>query len=253
VLLTRATELPESTREQLIRLSPSRVVIVGGTGAISEAVQSAVQSAVPAASVVRRFGDTRYETAAAVSSDLFTPGVQRVYVATGLSAPDALAAAAAAGGFGAPVLLVPGTGTSAGVPDAVAAELARLQPSQILVMGGPAAVTAEVYDQIAAAAPGASISRVAGATRYETAAKLAAPCASGRLLVATGAQFADALAGATVAGRAGCPMLLVPPTGWDPAIDTAMASLGSTTVTIFGGPAAVPYAVESRLAQSFPF
>jgi subtilisin family serine protease/putative cell wall-binding protein len=253
VLLTRAGELPTSTREQLQRLAPSRVVIVGGTGAISAAVASAVQTAVPSATVTRRFGDTRYETAAAVSANLFTPGVSRVYVATGLSAPDALAAASAAGGFGAPVLLVPGSGPNAGVPTAVATELARLQPTQIIVMGGTAAVSGAVFNQIAAAAPGASISRVAGATRYETAAKLAAPCASGRLFVATGAQFADALAGATVAGRSGCPMLLVPPTGWDAAIDTALSALGSTTVTILGGPAAVPYTVESRLAFRFPF
>jgi hypothetical protein len=75
VLLTRAGELPTSTREQLQRLAPSRVVIVGGTGAISAAVASAVQTAVPSATVTRRFGDTRYETAAAVSANLFTPGV----------------------------------------------------------------------------------------------------------------------------------------------------------------------------------
>lgn len=253
VLLTRATELPASTRDQLQRLAPSRVVIVGGTGAIAESVATAVQQAVPSATVTRRFGDTRYETAAAVSANLFIPGVARVYVATGLSAPDALAAASAAGGFGAPVLLVPGSGPSAQVPTAVATELARLQPAQVIVMGGTAAVTGAVFDQIAAAVPGSTISRVAGTTRYETAAKLAAPCASGRLFVATGAQFADALAGATVAGRSGCPMLLVPPTGWDTAIDTALLALGSTTVTILGGPAAVPYTVESRLAFRFPF
>lgn len=253
VLLTKSNELPVSTRDQLQRLAPSRVVIVGGTGAVSAAVATAVQQAVPSATVTRRFGDTRYETAATVSANLFAPGVARVYVATGLSAPDALAAAAAAGGFGAPVLLVPGSGPAAQVPTAVATELARLQPAQIIVMGGTAAVGGAIYEAIASAAPGAMISRVSGATRYETAAKLAAPCASGRLFVATGAQFADALAGATVAGRSGCPMLLLPPTGWDAAIDTALSALGSTTVTILGGPAAVPYTVESRLAFSFPF
>jgi putative cell wall-binding protein len=253
VLLARANELPASTIQELQRLTPSRVVIVGGTSAISASVATAIQQAVPGATVTRRFGESRYETAAEVSANLFTPGVSRVYVATGLSAPDALAAASAAGGFGAPVLLVPGSGPAAGVPTAVAAELARLQSSQVIVMGGTAAVTAAVFNQITAAVPGATVSRIAGATRYETAAKLAAPCASGRLFVATGAQFADALAGATVAGRSGCPMLLVPPTGWDAAIDTALSALGSTTVTIFGGPAAVPYSVDSRLALSFPF
>jgi subtilisin family serine protease/putative cell wall-binding protein len=253
VLLTRAGELPAATAQQLARLAPARVVIVGGTGAVSGAVENAVRAAVPSATVQRRSGPTRYETAVQVSAVSFAPGVAEVFIATGLAAPDALAAAAAAGGVGAPVLLVPGSGPNAGLPGAVAAELARLAPGQIRVMGGTAAVSGAVFNEIVAAAPTAVVTRISGATRYETASRLAGPCPSGRLLVATGVQFADALAGATVAGREGCSLLLVPPTGWDGAIDTALARVGANSMTILGGPAAVPYPVESRLAFSLPF
>ena len=252
VLLTKAGELPASTIQQLTRLAPSRVVIVGGTGAVSAAVENQVREVVPSASVQRRFGATRYETAVQVSAASFAPGIAEVFIATGLAAPDALAAAAAAGGVGAPVLLVPGSGLSAELPAAVADELARLTPGRIRVMGGTAAVSGAVFDAIVAAAPTASVTRVSGATRYETAARLAVSCASGRVLVATGVQFADALAGATVAGRDGCSLLLVPPTGWDAAIDTALSQIGASAITILGGPAAVPYPIESRLAFNVP-
>lgn len=52
-------------------------------------------------------------------------------------------------------------------------------------------ITAEVR----AAAPGAAVTRVAGADRYETAAELAAEYGdlTGNVVVATGADFADAL------------------------------------------------------------
>jgi putative cell wall-binding protein len=252
VLLTRAGELPSATIQQLTRLAPARVVIVGGLGAVSASVENQVRSTVPSATVQRRFGQTRYETAVQVSAASFAPGVAEVFIATGLSAPDALAAAAAAGGVGAPVLLVPGSGPSAGLPAVVAAELARLAPGNVRVMGGTAAVSGAVYNQIVAAAPTAAVTRVSGATRYETAARLAVPCGSGRLLVATGLQFADALAGATVAGRDGCSLLLVPPTGWDSAIDAALSQVGASAITILGGPAAVPYPIESRLAFNLP-
>jgi putative cell wall-binding protein len=59
-----------------------------------------------------------------------------VYVAYGLNFPDALGAAAAAAVAGGPVLLV----QSDSVPSATVNELRRLDPSQIVVVGGPAVI-----------------------------------------------------------------------------------------------------------------
>jgi len=69
-----------------------------------------------------------------------------VYIATGLNFPDALAGAAAAGSLGAPLLLV--TGTT--VPAPTAAELARLKPGRIVILGGPGAVSDDVASQLRA-------------------------------------------------------------------------------------------------------
>ena len=88
----------------------------------------------------RLSGSDRYATAAAISAG-WGPGVPVVYIATGLNFPDALAGAAAAGTLGAPLLLV--TGTT--VPAPTAAELARLKPGRIVILGGPGAVSDAVF------------------------------------------------------------------------------------------------------------
>jgi hypothetical protein len=87
--------------------------------------------------VTRLWGPDRYTTAAALSAATFGAGVPVVYVATGQNYPDALTASAAAGKAGAPVLLVAGTS----IPASIAAELTRLHPGRIVVVGGPASVS----------------------------------------------------------------------------------------------------------------
>ncbi|MBW3661640.1 MAG: cell wall-binding repeat-containing protein [Actinobacteria bacterium] len=51
--------------------------------------------------------------------------------------PDAIAAGAASAATGAPLLLVPSDGS---VPTSVSAELSRLRPTSLTVVGGPAAI-----------------------------------------------------------------------------------------------------------------
>jgi hypothetical protein len=87
-----------------------------------------------------------------------------VYVATGENFPDALGAAAAAAVQGGPVLLV----RKGSIPSETAAELSRLSPDVIYVVGGTAVITDSVVSQLGAYA--ATVTRVAGANRYATAA-----------------------------------------------------------------------------------
>lgn len=139
VLLTERDSLPVSTSAELARLSPNRVVILGGTAAVSQQVAGAVSSAVPGVTVTRISGPDRFATAASLSSSTFSPGVPVVYIATGRAFPDALASGPLAVSAGGPVLLVDG----ASVPPSVADEIRRLKPQRIVVLGGTAAIPAE--------------------------------------------------------------------------------------------------------------
>ncbi len=137
LLLTDPDVLPSVTRNELERLGPGEIVVLGGTGAVSEAVEAQLSAIAPTR---RLAGTDRYATAVAASQDAFPTGAKRVYVAVGTDFPDALAGGAAAGVAGGPVLLV----RSDSIPSVVASELARLAPSEIVVLGGIGVVTPDV-------------------------------------------------------------------------------------------------------------
>ncbi|HZM73936.1 MAG TPA: cell wall-binding repeat-containing protein, partial [Candidatus Polarisedimenticolia bacterium] len=82
-----------------------------------------------------------YATAVAISAASYGPGVPVAYITSGLGFADALAGAPVAGRDGGPLLLVPNTS----IPASVAAELTRLAPARIVVLGGTASVSAAVF------------------------------------------------------------------------------------------------------------
>ena len=63
VLLTGPTSLSATTTTSLQSLQPTQVLVVGGTGVVSDAVLAAVNSTVPTATVTRVSGLDRFATA----------------------------------------------------------------------------------------------------------------------------------------------------------------------------------------------
>ena len=114
--------------------------------------------------VFRIEGPNRYATAVEVSRAIAQPPQEVVYVASGTNYPDALAAGPAAARAKAPLLLVAPNAVS---PEVIA-ELKRLEPSEIRIVGGPNAVSEDVAATLKEAT-GAEITRIAGDDRYETA------------------------------------------------------------------------------------
>jgi putative cell wall-binding protein len=200
----------------------------------------------PASYVKRLAGPDRYATAAAVSAEVFSDpsAVDTVFVATGSNFPDALGAAAAAGHVGAPVLLVGDT-----VPGATAAELNRLNPTNIYVVGGPAVVSDSVVASLGAFG---AVDRLAGSNRYATAAAVSAsvfvnPASVDAAFVATGSNFPDALGAAAAAGHLGSPVLLVGATVPGATAAELLRLNPLTTVYIAGGTSVVSNAVAAAL------
>ena len=136
LLLVEPDVLPSETRAEIERLGVRDVVILGGEGAVGAAVERALRDVV-SGSVERRAGADRYATAAAVTAGFDDAG--DVFVATGTDFPDGLAAGPAAVARDNPLLLT----STAGLPAATAAELRRLSPSRLLLLGGEAAVSEE--------------------------------------------------------------------------------------------------------------
>lgn len=202
---------------------------------------------------LRISGTTRYGTAAALSADGWPLGAGTVLLATGENWPDALASAPLAQKLGAPLLL----SASNTLPPDTAAELERLAPDEIVILGGDAAISAGVANAAAAAAAAAGVSparvrRIAGEDRYETAALIAAEVgvpADGRVAVVSGSSPADAVSISAYAGARSIPILLTIPSRLSTAtadFKTAHADTWRSTLVI-GGTAAVPEAVSAAL------
>lgn len=195
--------------------------------------------------VPRVAGSDRYATATALSGTAFGAGVPVVYVATGATFPDALAGAPAARLGGGPILLV----EKGSVPTATAAELTRLKPGRIVVLGGPNAVAESVIDALDAHTAG-TVTRVAGADRYATAAAISSSAFTSASLVyvVTGENYPDALAAGTVAAAARAPLLLVR-AGSVPAPTLAeLGRLDPNRIVIVGSTGVVGNGVATQLA-----
>jgi putative cell wall-binding protein len=199
ILLTRRDALPQVVLDEIARLDPDQAVILGETGAVSQAVvDQLVAAGIPAGEIRRLGGADRYETAyeIAIALDAETPwDTDTVFVATGEDFPDALAGGSFAGMRGSPIVLV----RRDEVPQATSDVLADLPAiAESYVLGGEGVVSLSV----AARFPDSE--RLAGPDRYATSRAIAdaasewladegAPAPVG-LGVATGENFPDALA-----------------------------------------------------------
>jgi putative cell wall-binding protein len=199
--------------------------------------------------LARWSGATRYETATSVSREAYPEGSRSVVVASGETWPDALAAAPLAGALDAPVLLT----LSAVLAPETRAEIERLGATDAYIIGGTGAVSQSAETALRAIG-GMRVTRLGGATRYETALEVARkvreiePGSSSEVLLCTGAEFADALSASQLAARDRAPILLIRP-GKDPqrAVD-AVRSAGGSRALIVGGTGAVSQSVETAVA-----
>lgn len=226
--------------------TPVTVVV----GATTEGIEIAVAPAQPA-DVVRLGGATRFEMAVSVSQlgfpdDLVGAGVPVVFIANGLNFPDALAAGPVAASRGPVLLTLPGA-----LPASVRAELVRLNPEQIVIVGGPASVGPAVETELRGLAD--DVTRVTGSDRFavsRTLARTAFSDGSDIAIVATGLNFPDALAAGAYAGAVDAPVILV--NGQAPGADAAtrqlITDLGVRTVLMVGGAASLHPQIGADLA-----
>lgn len=195
--------------------------------------------------LTRLAGDTRYDTMSRIvqAGGWKTGGT--VVVASGSNYPDALAASGLSGVLNAPVVLTDGKVLSEQAAD----RIRELAPSKIVVAGGPAALSYGVETALASLCP--KVDRVYGDTRVDTSLELYRAGGSGwgdTAIVATGANYADALSVSSYAYHAKAPVFLCDPsTGLTAAQRTALN--GFKHVLVVGGEAAVPSSYVAGLSD----
>lgn len=200
LLLTPSGQLPSTVLNQIQALGAKKVLIMGGEGAISTRVSEALSQA--GLQVQRVAGRDHYATAYEIAKLLGSSG-QAVIVSGDYehSFPDALSVSAWAAYNGVPVLYGDKT---AQLPEATRQAISELGITKTLLIGGTAVLPGELEQLLPAP------SRYSGATLYETNAAVLSRLQPNptKLYVATGGGFADALAGAAVAGQSNAWILL---------------------------------------------
>lgn len=187
---------------------------------------------------IRIRGADRYGTAVAISREVFEQS-DTVLLASGENFADALSASSPAYLLRAPLLLT----ERDRLPEATAKEIERLQAKMVYIVGGEAAVSDEVLQQLQGQY---DVVRWAGVDRYDTSAMvwhvLQDKVPVKRMGVAGGEVFADALTAVPYLAKKQGALLLTD--GWQLPL-TARQDLSKT---IFGGEKSVSQALQSNLS-----
>lgn len=208
----------------------------------------------------REFAGThRYNTSVALSERFAREAgtVATVIVASGESEIDAVAASGLAGYLNAPILLT----RSDRLPHNAARFIDRHNVTNVIVAGGPDAVSDAVLTALEGLGSGPEVRRVMGDDRYETATAMAgelggpAPtwCNSDQraaILVHGGDNGrSDAVVIGPLAYALGVPVLLTTSDGLSDATAKYLADTNVEHVVIVGGTTAVPDAIIDELIE----
>jgi len=247
LLLSPPTSLSSAAASELTRLKPARVYLLGSERALSAGVGRRVAALLPNASVVRLGGADRYAVAARIAEEvelLTGHAPERVFVVTGAGFADALSCASPAAARSWPIVLA-----DPRRPGATAVAVRATGTTGTVIVGGSAAVSSATERAIASALGGAShVRRIGGSDRYTVSAAVASFAEKdlgftfARPVFASGAGFADALAGGSLAAKRGAPLLLLDPTGVPGPIAGSLFAhrAGIESLSFLGGSVSVP-------------
>jgi len=197
--------------------------------------------------VNRISGANRYRNAVAISQSGWMQS-DKVFISNGDKFADALTGSPLAALNDAPLLLINGDHLNEPVKE----EITRLQPKEVVILGGTSSVYPEVENELREL--GVEVTRIGGKNRYEQAALVADEIfkltsnQKREVFVAVGDDFSDALNIATTAAKEKKPILLTNPDHLNKHV--LMFDDKVTEFTIVGGPNTIHTAVENQLKQN---
>lgn len=158
ILMTNSTSLDSRTLEEIRNLGVKNVYIVGGTVAISQAIQDSLASEF---AVTRVAGQQGYDTAAQISTYVGTEATHTVYLANGSAIPDAIAASAFAAEQRNAILLT----DRDQLPASTIKALSDLNVTNVVLLGGTAVISDQVENELRSKY---GVVRWGGYDRYDT-------------------------------------------------------------------------------------
>ncbi len=245
ILLTETKTLTAETLAEIKRLGAKKVIILGGTGVISENVEKTLRN--NKIEPERIAGKTRFSTAAAIAEKLSAKPTD-VFLIYGLDFPDALSASTVAAIKGSPILYLTKNGK---LDSDTAAYLAKLKKAgsvrNVYVIGGTGVISDDMMKQAVKALGLSKATRIAGADRFMTCVAVNEyfkdAFTSDKICVATGMDFPDALVGGAYAAKNNAPLLLLNGKLKTPNLSDELKKFVKSkqplNITVFGGTGAV--------------
>lgn len=217
VLLTQKEKLPQVIKDEITRLKPEEVIIVGGEKSVNIKGLKNVK---------RLAGKDRFETSVEVYKHVNPNG--KVALASGLNFADALCATPLSSKENLPIILTDGHNLPKGITkDKVA-----------LIFGGEKSVNIKGLE---------NTRRLAGADRYETALIIAKEFGNlEKFVLADGRNYPDALSVGPLAHKNNQPILLTDPSHTD-FIKQIVRDNNTKEITVVGGEQSISKAQIERI------
>ena len=200
ILLTSKSSINAETIAEMGRLQANNIIIIGSEGAVYKSVATQLNTA-GFSSITRIGGINRYETSTMVAAKLDKPSA--VVIVSGQDFPDALSVSSVASKLGYSIIL----SEKLGLSDSAKKYIVTNGIKKSYIIGGQAVLYPAIEKQVTDPV------RLAGVNRYETNLAVLKAFEGefnyDNIFVATGNNFADALAGGALASKSSSPMILV--------------------------------------------
>ncbi|WP_421381529.1 cell wall-binding repeat-containing protein [Bacillus salacetis] len=206
LLLTATDRIPDTILDEITRLNPQTIYLLGGSSAISEVAES--QLIHKGYSIKRITGKDRFDTSVKVAEEL-NSDTEEIFITTGTDSPDPLSIAPYSGMKQIPILLA----GKEHLPESTMAYILNNHIKRVTIVGGINAVSVDIEHQLKAAKV-IGVERISGTDRFDTSVEIAKryqqdfPEGSS-LFFASGRSFVDALAGSTLAAKQNSPIVLL--------------------------------------------
>lgn len=199
ILLTPKDSIGDKTLEEIKRLAPKNIYIVGGSGVISQSIQDKLSGM--GIICTRLGGENRYATSLKVAQSL--ENVSSVFIVSGENFPDAISAASIASISNSPIILT----SKISIPVEIQKYVNSSSITKKYVIGGTGAVSDTVFNKVSGA------ERIYGQNRYETNTAVISKFQNEYdftdVFGASGKNYPDALTGSAAASKIKAPLFII--------------------------------------------
>lgn len=245
ILLTNNGALEDSLISEIKSLNAEEIVILGGDAAVSQDIETALAEDY---TVTRISGANRFETAVKIAKELLKTTnkdtFENIFIASGNNFPDALTVSPAAAISSEPILFAYGSANADLTLETTTAKyIKKIAPKNIAVIGGENSIGNNTIVQLENDCGVENVKRVAGQSRYDTAIEVYNEYkdifSGNSVVISTGKNFPDALAGGSFAAKKSAPILIVDGTVNQDKINEIIKKSGAVNMYVLGGESAV--------------